>query len=70
VVLTNPSEKYESVGRIIPFPNEWKFIKAMFQSTNQHTIGFGFTPRKQGVLWLNLAHGDHSPVRSIQGCPS
>jgi len=29
----NPSEKYESVGMIIP--NIWKVIKFMFQTTNQ-----------------------------------
>ena len=30
---TYPSEKYESVGIMIP--NIWKVIKAMFQTTNQ-----------------------------------
>jgi hypothetical protein len=31
----NPSEKYESqLGSL--FPTEWKVIKFMFQTTNQH----------------------------------
>ena len=65
VVSTYPSEKWwtSSVGMIIPFPNFWKVIKAMFQTSNQpiypwikgrvnpgtnHPIGILKLPEEQG----------------------
>ena len=34
---TYPSEKMSSSVGIMTFPTEWKFIKIMFQTTNQDT---------------------------------
>ena len=45
--LTYPSEKYESVGMIIP--NIWKVIKIMFQTTNQLYCTHWWNP-KNAVL--------------------
>ena len=35
---TYPSEKYESVGMVIPFPTEWKVIK--FHGSSHHQAVF------------------------------
>ena len=43
-----PSEKYEFVSWDDDIPNIWKFIKAMFQTTNQDMS--------------NLAHDIHSQI--------
>jgi hypothetical protein len=55
--LTYPSEKWRtsSVGMIIPFPTEWKVIKAMFQTTNQDIYGKPFVwPSSTGFNWSLL----------------
>jgi hypothetical protein len=51
---TYPSEKYELVGMIIPFPTEWKVINSMVPNHQ---------PEHENFQWRNFHHGNLMPLK-------